>query len=289
VGELELVNLYWTSAGPVEVHRGREWSRYSWGERCAQARRAGFSGLGLWHADVAHQLQSTTLAEMKRVFDDAGLRYLEVEFLADFWADPGSPERVASDALRAQLFRTAAAFGAHHIKVGNIPQTRCGFDRLVEEYAALCDDAAAHTDAAVAYEIIPFDPNVPDLATALRLVTEAGRPNGGLVIDTWHMGKLKIPHAQLAAIPGALLRWVELSDGPLEFAEDFVDEVTNRRLLPGEGELDVAGQVRALRTAGYAGPWGVEVLSQALRALDLAEMYDRAHAAAAAAIEPGES
>jgi sugar phosphate isomerase/epimerase len=144
VGEIELIALYWTVSGPVEVHYGREWSTFDWRDRCAHAARVGFSGLGLWHADVAHQLQTTTLQEMRTVFDDAGLRYLEVEFLADFFAEPGSPEREASDRLRRQLFETAAAFDAHHIKVGNIPGTPCEPARLTEEFAELCEDAAQH-------------------------------------------------------------------------------------------------------------------------------------------------
>jgi sugar phosphate isomerase/epimerase len=286
VGEVELVDLYWTSAGPVEVHTGREWSTFSWRDRCAQAARVGFSGLGLWHADVAHQLQTTTLAEMKRVFDDAGLRHFEVEFLADFFAEPGTPQRAASDALRVQLYETAATFGAHHIKVGNIPETPCALDRLIEEYADLCDDAAQHTDARIAFEIIPFDPNVTTLQDGLRLVTEAGRPNGGLAIDTWHMGKLRIGNEQLAALPAEQIAWVELSDGPRAFMDDPLDEVINRRALPGEGELDVAGQIRALQQAGYPGPWGVEVLSEELRAMPMEQQFDRAYETTAAQFQP---
>ena len=92
---------------------------------------------------------------MKQIFDDAGLEYLEVEFLADFFAEPGEPARGESDRLRRQLFETAATFDAHHIKVGNIPGTPCELDRLTEEFAALCDDAAQHTDAKVVYEFMP--------------------------------------------------------------------------------------------------------------------------------------
>ena len=136
-----------------------------------------------------------------------------------------------------QRAKTAAAFDAHHIKVGNIPETPCELDRLIEEYAALCDDAAQHTDARIAYEIIPFDPNVHTLDAGLRLVTEAGRPNGGLAIDTWHMGKLQIAPEELKRIPGEYLAWVELSDGPVEYMDDPIDEVINHRRLPGEGEF----------------------------------------------------
>ena len=64
--EIPLMALYWTVAGPVEIHVGREWSLFSWRDRCAEVAKGGFEGIGLWHADVSHQLESTTLDEMKR-------------------------------------------------------------------------------------------------------------------------------------------------------------------------------------------------------------------------------
>ena len=220
--DVELLDLYWTSAGPADVHVGREWSTFDWSDRCAQAARVGFSGLGLWHADIEHQLETRTLQEMKRIFDDAGLTYLQVEFLADFFAEAGTPERKASDERRKLLFETAATFGAHHIKVGNIPGTPCELRRLTEEFAALCDDAANHTDATVVYEFMPFDVNVNTLDAALELVQGAGRANGGLAIDTWHMAKLGITPGDLRRIPAEYLSWVELSDGQYQDMEDRV-------------------------------------------------------------------
>src|SRR5204862_412246 len=81
---IELLALYWTVCGPAEAHVGREWSLFDWRDRCAEAARVGFKGIGLWHTDISHQLETSTLAEMKRIFDDAGLTHLQVEFLADF-------------------------------------------------------------------------------------------------------------------------------------------------------------------------------------------------------------
>ena len=179
------------------------------------------------------------------------------------------------------------AFDAHHIKVGNIPETPCELDRLIEQYAALCDDAAQHTDAKVAYEIIPFDPNVHTLEDGLRLVTEAARPNGGLAIDTWHMGKLRIAPEELKRIPGEYLAWVELSDGPVEYMPDPIDEVINHRRLPGEGEFDIPGYIEACQAVGYDGPWGVEVLSEELRNLPMEEEFKRAYETTAAQFRAG--
>ena len=64
-----LLGLYWTVSGPVEVHFGREWSHFDWADRCAEARKVGFSGLGIWHADLQHVLETRSLAR-----DEAGLR-----------------------------------------------------------------------------------------------------------------------------------------------------------------------------------------------------------------------
>src|SRR4051795_3910700 len=96
----ELLGCYWTTSGPVEVHAGREWSLFDFADRCAEAARAGFSGLGLWHADLAHVLETRSLREMRRILDVNGLTYLELEFLMDWFLDPGDERRRASPQTR---------------------------------------------------------------------------------------------------------------------------------------------------------------------------------------------
>jgi sugar phosphate isomerase/epimerase len=277
MGKPELLDLYWTSAGPVEVHVGREWSTFDWRDRCAHAARVGFSGIGLWHADIEHQLRTRTLPEMKAIFADAGLKYLELEFLAGFFAEPGSPERTESDQRRRLLFEAASTFGAHHIKVGNIPGTPCELDRLTEAFAELCDDAKQHTDATIVYEFMPFDVNVQTLDAALAVAEGAARANGGLAIDTWHMSKLGIEPEEMHRVPPQYLSWIELSDGRFQNMADAIDEVVNHRHLPGEGEFAIPAYIEACQEVGYDGPWGVEVLSAELRALPIEQEFERAY------------
>jgi sugar phosphate isomerase/epimerase len=281
-GDAELVGLYWTVSGPVEVHVGREWSLFSWADRCAEAASVGFSGLGIWHADLQHVLQTSSLAEMKRSFDDNGLKHLELEFLMDWFLDPDDERRTASDESRNLLFAAAAEFGAHHIKVGNIPGTPCEIPRLAERFAELCAVAAEHTDAKIAYEFMPFDVNVKTLDAALEVVGGAGAANGGIAIDTWHMSKLGIAPDELRRLPLEYLAWVELSDGWLKNMDDPIDEVVNHRELPGEGEFDLRGYIAACKDLGYAGPWGVEVLSEELRNQPMDVIFRRAYDTTAA-------
>ena len=42
----DLIALYWTVSGPVEVHIGREWSLFDLGDRCEHAASVGFRGSG---------------------------------------------------------------------------------------------------------------------------------------------------------------------------------------------------------------------------------------------------
>jgi sugar phosphate isomerase/epimerase len=275
--DAELVALYWTVSGPVEVHIGREWSLFDWADRCAEARRVGFSGIGIWHADLQHVLETRSLAEMKKVFDDNGLRHLELEFIMDWFLDPGDPRREASDEIRELLFRAAGELEAHHIKVGNIPGTPCELAQLSERFGELCAGAAERTDAKVVYEFMPFDVNVRSVDAALAVVEGAGAANGGIAIDTWHMGKLGIAPDELRRIPGRYLSWVELSDGRRENMDDLIDETVNHRRLPGEGEFDLRAYIAVCRECGYGGPWGVEVLSEELRNQPLEQIFRRAY------------
>jgi sugar phosphate isomerase/epimerase len=273
----DLIALYWTTSGPVEVHFGREWSLFDLRERCEQAARVGFRGIGLWHADLEHVLETRTLAEVKQLFDDHGLEHLELEFLGDWFLDPDDERRRASDERRALLFEAASVLPAHHIKVGNLAGTECELPRIAESYAELCADAARHTDAKIVYEFMPYDVNVNDIDTALEVVEGANAPNGGLALDTWHLGKLRLEPDDLRRIPPRFVSWVELSDGPFDYAEDRLDEVINRRRLPGEGELPIVEYVTVCQELGYDGPWGVEVLSEDLRSLPIEQIFERAY------------
>jgi sugar phosphate isomerase/epimerase len=277
-----LVALYWTVSGPVEVHGGREWSLFDLRDRCEQAARSGFQGIGIWHADLEHVLETRTLREVKQLLDDNGLRYLELECMLDWMLDADDELRRVADARKELLFEAAAALDAHHIKVANIFGRQCELPLLTERYAELCAEAAQSHHALMVYEFMPPDVNVQDLDTALGIVQGAGMPNAAVAIDTWHMSKLGISPDDLRRIPEGLLGWFELSDGHYRNLPDPVDETVNHRALPGEGEFPIRDYVSAARDTGYGGPWGVEVLSEQLRALPIEQIFDRAYETSAA-------
>jgi sugar phosphate isomerase/epimerase len=69
---------------------------------------------------------------------------------------------------------------------------------------------------------------------------------------------------------------VELNDGTFEAPWCLHEDTINHRRFCGEGEFDVKGFVECIRKTGYAGPWGIEVLSEELRRKPLEELTSRA-------------
>lgn len=115
---IELLGSYWTLAGGAQPHTDKDYSPFDFRDRVEVAARAGFKGIGLWHADIAHTLKKRNLREMKQILDDNGIHHVELEFLTDWFLD-GEPKK-QSDVTKRLLFTTAEALGARHVRVATL-------------------------------------------------------------------------------------------------------------------------------------------------------------------------
>ena len=271
--QAQLLASYWTLAGGAEPHTDHEYSHFSFQDRVSAAAGAGFTGFGIWHADLQHTLQSQSLRAMRRILDDHGMTHVELEFLADWWFKDGE-RHAACEQRKRLLFDAATALNAHHIKVGDFVNTPCPMPRLIEAYAALCAEAAEH-GTKVLFELMPFA-QINTLAGALELVEGANARNGGIVIDLWHIVKLGISYDDVARIPARFLGGIEINDGTFQAPWDLHEDTINHRRLCGEGEFDVRGFVATMLAAGYQGAWGIEVLNAEMRRWPLERIAQRA-------------
>jgi sugar phosphate isomerase/epimerase len=271
--DIDLLASYWTLATGAVPHTDHDYSTASFEQRVAAAARAGFKGFGIWHADLAHTLERLGLRDMRRILDDHGMLHIELEFLADWWFKDGE-RKLASDARKHLLLEAAEMLGARHIKVGDFLNTPCPMPRLIESFAALCHEARDY-GTSILFELMPFA-QINTLAGALELVTSADAPNGGIVLDLWHVVKLGIAYADAARIPARYLGAVEINDGTLTAPWDLVTDTTSHRRLCGEGEFDVRGFVTTMLDAGYSGAWGIEVLNAQMRSWSPEKLAERA-------------
>jgi sugar phosphate isomerase/epimerase len=138
-------------------------------------------------------------------------------------------------------------------------------------FADLCDRAAGLT---VHLEFQVYSA-IPDLATAWRIVAAAGRPNGLLLVDSWHHARAH-PAMELPDLPVGSVAAVQLSDGLGRPRGTLVEDSTQHRMIPGEGAFNLTGLLNDL--APHRPSVGAEVFSRALAALPPREAARRVHA-----------
>jgi sugar phosphate isomerase/epimerase len=278
----DLLATCWTTAGNAAPLRGDERSPLPLRERVEAAAAAGFRGVGLKDVDLRVAEREHGMAGIRSLLDDNGLVHLELELLTDWWAD--GPPRQRSDVARRELLEAAGALGARHVKVApDVSGEPWDHDRWVAEFATLSEDAR-QAGTRVGLEFLPWS-NIRTVHDGLRLVREAGHDAGGLIIDVWHTERAGTPPAEVAAVPLRHIVGVELSDADAGQVGTLFEDTANRRRLCGEGAFDLQGCIRALRAAGWAGPWGVEILSEAFRGLPVREAAAAAFATAEAQLE----
>lgn len=249
-------------------------------DRLAPARDAGFRGVSLQPMDVvAFTGDGRSPAELRQFVEDHGLALAEFDAITTWDGDHEPPAAWGPDgaAMKAgtaeNLVPLAAAVGARSVSIVEYYGVSLALDRAAAGFAHACDVAADH-GLLVTLEFLPWT-GVPTLADALAVVREAGRANGALLVDSWHLFRSGATLADLAALPADLVGYVQIDDAPATPEADLGEETTHRRLVPGDGDLDLVGFVRTLRELGYTGPLGVEVYSDALAALPAAEVAQR--------------
>ncbi|MGA4545795.1 sugar phosphate isomerase/epimerase family protein [Uniformispora flossi] len=247
-------------------------------ERVEAAAAAGYSGITLWAQDwrQAQDAEGLTPADMRAMLDDHGLRIGELDGVTDWLPGPVSAGEYA---VPADLFwEIAEGVGGRSLNVVEIAGAHVEPEAAAEAFAALCDRAADH-GLLVHLEFLPWS-GIPDLAAAVRIAALADRPNGGVLLDTWHLYRSGGSAADLTTDAARHIVGIQISDAPAPARSDadaaaMMDETMNRRLPPGEGAADVAGVLRALRAAGVDAPVGVEVFSAELRDAGTAEAARR--------------
>jgi sugar phosphate isomerase/epimerase len=242
-------------------------------ERVRAAAEAGFAAMGLYVGDYQRlRAEGAADADLRAVLDQHGMRVVEIEALRG-WSATGA-ERAAYLQTEQSVFAMSDALGpGHHVQVIG-PYTGT-LDDAAEAFAGVCDRAAEHGLAA-AIEFLPEMSNIPDAATAMQIVTAAGRANGGICLDCWHHFRGANDDGMLRAVPAERIFTVQFDDGPRQRVDpDYYTDCTRHRNVPGEGEFDLAGFLRLVGEMGVRLPLSVEVMSDDLQPRPAGEVARR--------------
>jgi sugar phosphate isomerase/epimerase len=246
-------------------------------ERLSAASAAGFTAVSLWGRDyAAARAEGLSDADLRLMLDDHGLGVAEVD--PAWWWLPGAsevrfpPGMDTEDVFcfgETELFAVADAVGGRSLNAVDVFGGEWNLDAAAEAFAGLCGRAAEH-GLLVHIEWLPWS-KIPDLESALEVVRRAGRPNGGINVDAWHLVRSGTDLEALAQVPGELIMGIQLDDGPAQPEDNLVEATLHHRALPGQGEFDLPAIVGAVLATGTTAPIGVEVFSDSLHQLPAAE------------------
>lgn len=264
---LEILGSYWTLAVGADP-LGDQRCLHDFRTRVEVAAKAGFTGMGFWHADILEIRKKYSFQAMKHILDANGIIHIEVEWLLDWFCTDA--RRAASDEVRVLLLDAAEVLRARHIKIGDLGNDCADVPQMTEAFAPLCRQAAER-GTHVLFEMLPAQfSRAPSLDHVLAITRGSGARNGGIMLDNLHLLRSSIgPNEIVRKLTPSDLIGVEINDGSLAMPLKLQDSVVNRRLLPGDGEFDIAGFLQAVWSVGYDGPIGVEVLNEYIRKWDL--------------------
>ncbi|MGO1543280.1 MAG: sugar phosphate isomerase/epimerase family protein [Gulosibacter sp.] len=268
-----LLPTSWSSAGNVVPQSVDERSPLPLLDRIRAASATGWSGFGMVHADLMEHQRTQSLADLKSMLNDHGLDHVELEFLGDWWAD--DDRRSASDQTRRELFHAAEVLDAKTVKIA--PETSnapVNPDVFAIEFDRIATEAAQH-GCRVALETLPFATNMSTIEEGIDLVTQVANPAGGLCVDIWHVARGGSDYSIISkTLPAEYIVVVELDDAAVEPIGTLWEDTVYRRLLPGTGAFDVPEFINVIRSTGYDGIWGVEILSREHRVAPLHESLE---------------
>ena len=181
------------------------------------------------------------LKQTKNALHATGLRVLDIEVA-----------RISMDVnLKSYVpaFEAAAELGAQHVLSSGWTPDR---NYVAEKFGELCD-LAAPFGLTVNFEFVTFAA-IGTLADAAAVVGSAGRPNGGICVDTLHFFRSNTKLTELDRLPKSWFRFMQLCDAPLEApttTDGLIFAARMDRKFVGEGGLDLASVLKRLPPMPY--------------------------------------
>lgn len=231
-------------------------------EKLSAIAAAGFDGLEIFEQDfIAHDGGPR---EVGRMIRDQGLEVLLFQPFRDFEGLPEPHRSRAFERAKRKLDLMEQLETDLVLICSNVsPHALGGIDRAATDLAEL-GELAAERGLRIGFEALAWGRHVHDHRDAWEIVRRANHPNVGLILDSFHTLARKIDPESIRSIPGDKIFFVQLADAPL-IEMDLLYWSRHFRNMPGEGDLNVVGFMRAVAATGYQGPLSLEIFNDQFR------------------------
>jgi len=231
-------------------------------EKLSAIAAAGFDGVEIFENDFLAFDRSPK--EVGQLVRDHGLEISLFQPFRDFEGMP-EPQRTRTFERAKRKFELMRDMGADLVLICSSvsPIALGGIDRAADDLREL-GDLAASFDIRIGYEALAWGRFVNDHRDAWEIVRRADHANVGLILDSFHTLARKTDPDTIRAIPGDKIFFVQLADAPA-FNMDLLYWSRHFRNMPGEGDLDVTGFMRAVAATGYDGVLSLEIFNDQFR------------------------
>lgn len=231
-------------------------------EKLGAIAAAGFDGVEIFENDfLAFDRSPKDVGQLVR---DHGLEISLFQPFRDFEGMP-EPQRSRTFERAKRKFELMREMGADLVLICSSvsPIALGGIDRAAADLNEL-GDLAAEYGIRIGYEALAWGRFVNDHRDAWEIVRRADHTHVGLILDSFHTLSRKTDPDTIRAIPGDKIFFVQLADAPA-FNMDLLYWSRHFRNMPGEGDLDVTGFMRAVAATGYDGVLSLEIFNDQFR------------------------
>lgn len=236
--------------------------------------RAGWSVVELWLTKLETYLESHTIDDARAILDDNGLTAKAASWQGGLLTSFGDARNVHWNHFRKRL-AVLQALGVGTLIISPDFFREPSADDFARASASLSEasEAALGFGVRLALEFQKTSKFCASLDTALALIAQSEATNVGVCLDVFHYYTGPSKFEDLAYLSPENLAWVQLSDlsgTPRELAGD------SDRILPGDGDFQIAPILKHLQAIGYEGCVSLEVLNPLLWAVPATAFADAA-------------
>ena len=226
--------------------------------------KAGYDGIELWLNDVWEFVaRGGEVSDIEKALADHGLIVPSVIAMRQWGDFEGWEHQLVLDEAKRR-FALGARLGAPFI-VATPPLENPKTDHLPARYAELLA-IGRQEGIRPTFEYISFFKSVHTLKKAWEIVQIADDPDATLILDAFHNWNSGSTESELRSIPVDRISHYHIDDA--DPAKEAGTQTDPDRVMPGDGQIDLKAEIKALKEMGYDGTVSLELFNQSWWELD---------------------
>lgn len=211
------------------------------------AGNAGYEGIELWAVELyEHVGRGGEISDVEKALADHGLEVPCFIAVRNWGESEGWEYKLALDEARRR-FELAARLNCP-LMVCTPPLERPGIEGLENGYRDLLQ-IGRDTGVRAVLEYISFFKSLNNVADTMTVLDRCGDPDGCTIFDAFHNWNSSTTFDDLRAVPVEKIAHYHIDDAAQGIASG--EQTDPDRVMLGEGQIDLAGEIQILRDKGY--------------------------------------